>query len=542
VSVFELTTGDSISAFDADFHPETPDQGHPLDDFDASGPNRFTIWIPSEQVTVNMGNPVMGASGTHENQTGAPLVDQGFVVQTDNHVHLHTFGFPTSDGRTEPSPTDAGSPVVEWSRRAVLRLGTPPTVPQAVSDYASTALNTIKTPTQIGSAYPAPYNRWNGFAMVTEGAAYQEAQANHVIVSGTADLRLVGERVALLGSPGNVHITASGSSVTDVVANETVDNDSDADPSGESRWAAAKRAETRVDAVITGVSAVLAAGALIDEVFYQQFARSPREGMIGWQGAGFGDWGGMVIKAAGVVGGIGAMVLGFLPDTDSGYVSLYAAKSFKGVGELIASVHGGLLTSVSGGGATLVSADGIVSVSSLAIASMSSTFTSVSGLLSATLSSQWGTAKVVGRKATEISSSGKVFVAGKGDVQVNSTDGKVFVHGRLGFYLGAGAAPSSPVSWSGFGPINYEITPGYGIIGTASSLTLGRMNSAGLFSSGDGPGGGAPSDPSAPYPDASTQVLIQDDQILLQHKTASITLKDNQVSVGANGASRVLIG
>ncbi len=96
MSVFELQTDDSISAFDGGFSPEPLSVNPDPDTFDQNGPNRFTVWIPSEHVVLNMGNVVRSASGLElvpgkvvntEDETAQVEIDAGFVAQTDQHIH-----------------------------------------------------------------------------------------------------------------------------------------------------------------------------------------------------------------------------------------------------------------------------------------------------------------------------------------------------------------------------------------------------------------------------------------------------------------------
>jgi hypothetical protein len=516
MSVFELETSDTISAFDAGFNPETPPATP--DDFDPNGPNRFTIWIPSERVTVNMGESVNRATVTGttatENEAAPVQVDLGFVAQTEHHVHFHTFG-------DAPAGRFPGS-----TARTVVRLGAPATVVRASGTYGNPALNVVRTPTGIGSAYAPPFNEWNGFAMITEGGSYQESWGNNLIGSSAGDLRLAGHRTVTIGSPGDVHILADRSGIADILQNE----DSDAVIDGSGDWVGYQEAEHVADIIAAIVAAGLGASYLIEEVFRLQFARSPTEGRIGWQGAQATDWIAMCLKLAAVGAGVYGVVKAIQGETPGGNVSLYGSSAVSAYGAQTATLHSGLVTSVTSMAVTQVSATAVTSLSSLAIMSIGGLFTAIGGTLSAGLSSQLGSVKMNGRTSAEVSSAGKVFVAGKGDVQVNSTDGKLFLHGAQGFYLGAGAGAASPAGFLGFGPVSYPTTPGFGIAGTATSLTLGKMNTAGMF---DPPASG-------PGPDANKQILLDDDKILLKHQDATVTLQNNEVVIG--GARRYLIG
>jgi hypothetical protein len=552
VSVFELQTGDSISAFDGGFHSETMgdlDQADPAD----KAPNRATVWIPTEHVTVNVGAAVWGSSGTTEkpaSTSGPPEVDAGIVAQTDRHIHLHTFG--DVPGKTPGGPS-----------RTVVRLGTPVTVVKAsATGYGAIHTNAIQDDTDIGSAYPQPYNGWDGYAMVTEGGAYQESQENHLIVSGKADLRLAGQRTVLLGTPGQVHIMADGAQgLASIVRNAETDSAADSRIDGPGKWVGSLRPETLFDAAMTAVAAGLALAAALDMACRIRFARSPTVGFAGWAAPAFGDWAALVLQFAAAGGGLVAAGLAVKPLAPGGDVTVYASGSYKAVGAFSASMHGGVMTTVSGGALNLVSADAIMSVSSLAISSLSGTFTAVSGLKSVGVSSQWGTVKVNGRESSELSSHGKVFVAGGEDVQVNSTDGAIYVHGRKGFYLGCGAGdpvplppeppkPGGPMvvlfGPSGPNPISEKpSTPvvngtmndnaaGYGIWGTPDQLWVGHMQKANNFTS--------------PDPDKGNTMLISKDKIIIKYtntldktnpKTVNLTLDDSGATISGK---RICLG
>ncbi len=84
-----------------------------------------------------------------------------------------------------------------------MRLGTPVTVVTTdLNGYGSTSSNTLGVPILIGTAYALPYTSWNGYAMITEGAAWHESWGNNMVVSGNADVRIGGQRLrVIIGSP-----------------------------------------------------------------------------------------------------------------------------------------------------------------------------------------------------------------------------------------------------------------------------------------------------------------------------------------------------
>ena len=535
MSVFELQTDNLIAAFDAGFQEEDLPVGTNPDGFDANGPNRFTIWVPTEHVIVNMGNPVrsgtVGLLNTYENVTDTVQVDGGFVAQTDHHIHFHTFGVPTDISYTAPNSeaeddadidAEAAKHKVVALGRTVVRLGTASTVVRAVEAYGVEEMNQIKSPTKIGSSYSQPYNSWAGYAMIAEGCAYHESQANHFVVSGTGDVRIAGLRSVLVGSPGDVHIAADGSSIADVVGNDG-DN-----MNGPGQWVGYQRVEQGIDRAFAAIGLFLGFATTMDQTFRVKYQRSPTEGSIGWKGAQFSDVFGSLVSAATTGIGVYNFAKSVLPATPGGNVAIYAASGFTGYGTNTATIHAGISASLTSSLVAQVSASLATSISAMVAASVSSTTTSVGGLLSVSMSSQYGSATVRAKESVEISSSGKVFVAGKQDVQLNSVDGKVYLHGFGGFYLGAGAGIAIPAGAGGFGATTYKPGDGYGILGSNSELKLGAMKDAGTFT--------------APNPDSQIQMVIRQDGISVTHYGASLTLSHNQVKVGSGKETKILIG
>jgi hypothetical protein len=570
MSVFELQTGETISAFDGDFQPETPSAVQPLDGFDTeSGPNRFTIWIPSETVAVNMGNAVLGTDFGLENPAGTPpLIDRGFVVQTDNHIHFHAFGFPTqtlSSGTA--TPTTGGpdaepsfvNPEIEATERTVLRLGTPPSVVRAdsaASSYGSKKMNALSTPTLIGSAYAPPYNDWDGYAMITEGGSYQESWGNNLIVSGNADVRIGGQRSVIVGSPGDVHIFAYGDHVESVVSNESVDTDLQ----GMGHYATETVPWQILD--VTMDAAALAEGAvgLYMSLAHAQYARPSAIGEPGWKAFGHGTTGENISDAMSFVGTLVSPAFGIVtaymdlkklisPSTTPGSnVTLFANASVSLYGKVGATMHADLSSSVSGAVAASLSSGVSTTVSSLIAASVSGLTASMSGLLSVGMSSSNGSATVTGKDSAQLSSWGQIFVTGNQDVQVNSVESSVYVHGNKGFYVGCGAPVGKPVTTSfpfmgattgmdysnnpqapadpPAGTSQRVPFPGYGIVGDPTKgIQIGKVQYAHVFT--------------GPTPDATNQIQITDDQIAITHKAVSLTLDDTGAKVSGK---RILLG
>jgi hypothetical protein len=158
---------------------------------------------------------------------------------------------------------------------------------------------------------------------------------------------------------------------------------------------------------------------------------------------------------------------------------------------------------------------------------VSGLFTAISGTVSAGLTSQLGSVKMVGKTGAEVSSNEKVFVAGKKDVQVNSTEGQLFLHGATGFYLGTGAGPPTPLG--PFGPIVHGMAPvaGWGIVGDASTgLKIGKLTDAKTFGS-------------ASQPDATMQIAIDAQGVRITSNSSTLVFDSSGATI--NG-SRIQLG
>jgi hypothetical protein len=485
MSVFELETGDSINAYGAGFQP-VPATNPDAFDSTATGPDRFTIWIPSEQVAVNLGNPVHGATAggpttstpAAENTSAVIQIDRGFVAQTDNHIHFHTFGIPTNNG-VAPTPTNGTVSTLQSQERTVVRLGTPTTVPAAGTALGTKNVNSIGSPTAIGSVYPTPYNMWPGYVVLTEGGSYQESSGTSALISGTADVRLAGNTQALLGSPGAVQIAADSScAILDFAQNNnssdlTLANDPQWLPDS---WSTKRKTWKLVDTGFGFVTVWIALGLAAEAFVHIKHGRSPLPGVPGWAPASFTD---QVFPFIAPALTAGFAIYNLKQSSPAGNVEVYASSSFSAAAVETATIHGELMASMTALGVAQVSGTIATSISSALITSISGgLLAQVTGTMSAKMISQLGPVKVAGLTSAELSSNGPVWVTGKGPVQVNSTGGLLYLHGANGFYLGAGAGPAVDL---GPGGETHPPVPGYGIQGTSTKLVVGPMLTAGVF-------------------------------------------------------------
>src|SRR5580692_4129505 len=137
-------------------------------------PNRYTIYVPFDHSTLSLG------------QAGSAWIpDRGITAKTDNHMHWFVVG--------KTSATD----------NTILTLGSPATAHSVPAHVGGLTSGTI-----------------HGYAMVTSGNAWSDAQHQQVIMSreaevtvraageGTVGIQADGGKVEVFGKEG-VHITSA---------------------------------------------------------------------------------------------------------------------------------------------------------------------------------------------------------------------------------------------------------------------------------------------------------------------------------------------
>lgn len=539
MSGIELKAENAIHAVDDGFDLPEP-QVDPVDSI-GKGPSRCSVFVPTEHTVLNLGAPVLehGGAGKH------PQIDRGVVAQTDHHIHLHTFGDPqeVQFKQLDDDSTTASAHVAYT--RTILRLGTPVSVVKAGHDYGSEAHNTLDVPTKIGSGYSLPYTLWDGYAMLTEGGSYHESWGNNLIVSGNADVRVAGMRSVLIGSPGDIHISVDEDTIEQLVANN-FDSDLVAQESSEldaedkqkkveeiakkkslsasGRWSTQKKGWSAFGLAMKTLSTGLGVYTAIDATCHLKYGRPPEEGMTGWKalfkGSFFDDVGdaiGLVTPFISPVVGLFTTAFAFddFLDPSTGTdrsVSIYAAKNVNIYGQKNVSSQSELSTSISSSAFASFSSNVSTSVSSLISTSVSGAVTSMGGLFGVSISSQYGPASLRGKSSATLASWGKVFVSGNENVQVNSMEGQVLLHGSKGFYLGA----------TGLGGV------GYGLRSDGKTLTMGQMSRTSMFLE-------AAADDKQP-----NMLRFQDDKIELRYKTSDISLDESGITIGKT-AKRISI-
>jgi hypothetical protein len=344
--------------------------------------------------------------------------------------------------------------------------------------------------------------------------------------------------MVLIGSPGDVEIVADKTTVADLVTNDG-DDTAQSNFVGTGKWARQKTGWIVFETINTIQSAAWGIVAAAETIYHAIYHRTPTEGKCGWDKMSGKDW------ATGLAGFVSPLIsLGVMakglhstfsrdPNNDHGNISLYAAAGFSAYGQTTATLHAEVSASVTSFLSASLTSNVTTSVSSDLLMAISGTMTTLGGMASVGVSSQFGSATMSGKSSATVSSYGKVFVTGHGPVQVNSVNDSAYLHGQAGFYVGCGAGTGTPVSTAGlqFGVL-YMTGPGYGILGDPNKgLIIGRMKEAYVF--------GAPNPDNTP--ELTQQIKISDDGITIKHKATDITIANNEVTIGKNG-KRVNIG
>jgi hypothetical protein len=531
MSVFEVEVAGTITARDKDFQTETPPPGGSADDFD-SGPNRFTIWIPSEHVTVNMGQAVFGTAAgaptTENSPTSPPLVDAGFVVRTDRHAHLHTMG--SADDQNDKRPS-------------LVRLGVPP---QAVKAHS----NAPDSPTSIGTLFEQPHDVWDGYAMLTRGGAVHESRHNHLVVSDEGDLRLVGKRSVSVGTNGDVLIAVQDGVELDEFCKNTGSNQDDPSAAGPGKM---HRDVSNAIGMATALAAAAYGSFMNQRDALFGYNRAPMIGKTGWKATSAGDWLGFGIgETVNVIQPLWATVIGPMLDTPGKRLDLFTTGSLSAVGEMTLGLQGLLMASLSSPLVTTVSGGAVASFSSSFKTAISGTLTSITGTATMAVEAQTAGLTLRSHKDAQLTSRiGKMFVTSQDDAQVNSIEGQLFLHGKKGFSLLCGggeanrsdpppphpqhssslpgpddevAAPPRPQKpYSQFAPVEYGIGSGFGIVATvgdSASLIIGTMDQANQFAS--------------PTPNFQKAMIVMTEQaVVIRQATdaTSLHLRDSEITL-----------
>jgi hypothetical protein len=462
------------------------------------GPNRVTMWVPTETTLINV-----GAAFSHDTLTGQDL---GIAARTDSHIHFHTMGIAGVVEEEPTSPFDLADPV---PRRGVVRLGIPAATVVARG-------RSMTSGNQPSSLMPEMHNTWSGYSMLTEGSALHESFGNHVIASTDGEVRVAANAAVQIGTPGNIYLYANEHSSTDFFMRNAIEEESLIDMMGDGNVEAERKVERTIKDVASATTATLSTIMALEELARQRYARSPLELLSGWKAIDPFDAIGTGLK----IGAAGLSLYLFADDvgadpSPSGRVSIYGSTSVKSYANVSSSIHSGVASTLTADVATIVDANVATIVSSAIFVGVTSgLLASVSGTLSAKLSSQLGSAGVAGRTKVEVTSGeGNVFITGQKDVQLNSIDGGVHLHGKTCFYMGVGAGP-----WKEPGPFTargYDGGPGYAVMGDADGISICKVDHANFFSVNAKKPNDAPTPHEGPREDTLKGMFVQESSVVL---------------------------
>lgn len=579
-----IEEGTDITAVDPDLNVEP---GITAPTATQPGPDRITIWVPKdEESLINLGEHFPGPTSTTIDATPHTL-DAGIAGRTIRHVHLHTMGdedegeidhkrtivrlgLPTisveardtrkSARQLEVETELANLDMAQISAYVGLGIVTGPFAALAADKdvggfnqrrrdledelrrLEDARLRAGESRDAIGTVIPHVHRDFGGYSMLTRGTAAQEARQAHLIISNENDVRAVGQTSVSIGSPGDVFIIA------DQQADMTSLCGFESNPTSRpfSYWN---------DRVTSGLSLVttLASTIFADVIEWVQISqgvpKKPIEGASGWIPTGSVPM--FVLKAL-LMKHLGALksIFAFWAMTDfasgdsdeaganaeprgdlahnAGFGSrlgIYSSGSLKIVADKNAGMSSKFYTSVSADqGLASVSGGMYAGLSSPMFTAISGTWTTLTGKHTIGIEAQFGDMTMRSRLSAELSSNhAKVTVTGKQEAQLNSTDAAAFLHGKTGFYAGAG------------------VGGGWGIQGTPSGIKMGQMNTAGNFKQ--------------PGPNDSYQIAMSQDGLTIKHGnnelkmegggftmkrgSAKFTLNDSSLQIDG---SRIQIG
>jgi hypothetical protein len=298
-----------------------------------------------------------------------------------------------------------------------------------------------------------------------------------------------------------------------------------------------------LDAGLAGLSLLITGFSTFWSFYNMEYSRPVQEANAGWKGYMTGNTFDCFNDLAGTLGSlIGPSVAIYsayssikaavsTPSGPQSSVTIYGSKSVSAFGATSASLHSEVSVSVSSGLFASIASTVATSLSSIVSTTISGAATSMSGMLSTSMSSMLGTATVSGKTSAQLSSWGKVFVAGNDDVQLNSMQKNVYIHGNTGFYIGCASGAPQPIITPVLGRtgMSYASVEGYGMKGVPAGLLIGKMTYANKFST--------------PAPDNTCQISMDSQSISLKHGTALISVEDSDIYVGKGmGSEKIHLG
>lgn len=428
-----------------------------------AGPHRYTIYVPNnDQSIVNVGQGVTGDTR---------IKDTGITGKTNSHIHWEVKG---------------------KANKTLVTLGGPAT------DSVLTAFDAT-VPTKS-----------TGYAMVTDGPAWHDSKGQHYMVSRTADviIRTHGEKktAALHSDTGDISIAAGhkiaigakgevwvGADVDGTVEDKKFEKVIDGEVG---KWLANKAAKTVMTAADTYYSWAAVAAKAAD------VQKKAKDGKDGWETETNWSKAKFIIDIAKIASTVGRYATEFFVP---GKVSIVATTFAGMTGNIAASIYGNLSASVT----SVLSASllgGTASVKGFLWTSVwSGIGTSIKSIKDVEVKADKGKTKVQAKKDVEISSeTTTVKVTGEQFVQVNSVSQVVFIHGKVGTYMGAAGSE------------------GYGAYALEKELSLGKFTSCGDFKNVS--------------PVSEEGIMLSPDHHDFEHHGAKVTLKKGEMLLKAKKA------
>ncbi|MDI1476531.1 hypothetical protein [Polyangium sp. y55x31] len=394
-----------------------------------SGPNRYTIYVPSDNATLSLGEACDADKRINE---------KGITGRTDTHVHFHVT-------QTSPTIVSLGGPVTAMTKNECVIASLDPKVPKESQ----------------------------GYSMVTDANAWHDAYGQHYLTSRTADIimRAAGHesQYALVQSDcGHVEIGAGQDVIMgagrDVFIRAHSSMEGHIETMGyDAPVAGTIKQESEESFLANCVEAFdwmqTAYGALLSG--YKNVYKEPIWHTPGWKIN--------AAKEAGtLIADLGKLALDKLraqPDASVGKVGVSA--------ETYVTVSAGVAASIYGGqGVTMKSpitvdlVGGTTGMKALAYATVWGGLQSaVKSAIEVVVESEWGPARLSGMRDVTISSESKgVKVGAKTNIQLAGEE-QATLHGGKRLYCGSGGST------------------GYGLHANADKLHLGRFTQSANFSS-----------------------------------------------------------
>lgn len=433
-----------------------------------AGPHRYTINVPHDDASIfSVGQGC-----------ATRIADTGITGRTNTHIHFET----------------------RETAKTIVSLGGP-TEDAMIFSYDEPVL---------GSSA--------GYAMVTEGVAWNESAAKFYVVSQGEDVTVralqSGKRVVMQADHGHVDAIA-GETVNLVSKTVTITSPSEPEPAdvnyagawsnqvpkmhNASNWAHA----TEIAALaLTAVDLALEA-----KTFYSSMKKWKKDSASPYVKPALtaGHW----VATAARVGLTTAHVVHAMAHHETpGCVKISTEKDFgavSGGGSIVFGKTGATVGSAMF--ATVVAP--LVTLEGVLFAGVAARHSSLFGLAGVEIAAPLGTVFIEGKKEVEIDCHGEIRIGGHEDVFMRSGHHGAYVHGHSKGYLGAGGSD------------------GFGVLAKPAEVTLGKMTS----------GDNLPA--AAIDPDCA--ITVKADSVTVYHKQAGMAVRDNKVTLQSNGRAGELL-